>query len=77
MDQVKDYIASYRYYGSYHSGDKKAVFLVKNKLVLVARKGDRIDGKYLIDDIQDDFIRIKALELNQTIDIHLGEFNDD
>lgn len=77
MGQVKDYIASYRYYGSYHSGGKKAVFLSKNKLVLVARTGDRLDGKYLIDDIQDDFIRIKALELNETIDIHIGEFNDD
>ncbi len=77
MDQVKDYIASYRYYGSYHSGDKKAVFLAKNKLVLVARTGDRLDGKYLIDDIQDDFIRIKALELNETLYIHIREFNDE
>jgi len=77
MGQVKDYIASYRYYGSYRSGGKKAVFLAKDKLVLVAGIGDRIDGKYLIDEIQDDFIRIKALELNETIDIHIGEFNDD
>lgn len=77
MGQVRDYITSYRYYGSYRRGDKKAVFLAKDKLVLVAGKGDRIDGKYLIDEIQDDFIRIKALKLNKTIDIHILEFNDD
>jgi hypothetical protein len=77
IGEFKDYIASYRFYGSYNSEGKKAVFLAKNKLVLVARIGDRLDGKYLIDDIQDDFIRIKALELNETIDVHLGEFNDD
>ncbi len=74
---VKEYIASYRYYGSYDRAGEKAVFLAKNKLVLVARTGDRIDGKYEIDDIQDDFIRIKALDLNKTIDINIGEFYDD
>ncbi len=74
---VKEYIASYRFYGSYERAGKKAIFLAKNKLVLVARTGDRIDGKYLIDDIQDDFIRIKVLDLNKTIDINIREFNDD
>ncbi len=74
---VKEYLASYKFYGSYDSAGKKAVFLAKNKLVLVARKGDRIDGKYEIEDIQEDFIRIKAVDLNQTMDIKIGEFNDD
>jgi hypothetical protein len=74
---IKEYIASYKFYGSYDSAGKKAVFLAKNKLVLVARTGDRIDGKYEIEDIQDDFIRIKATDLNQTIDINIREFNDD
>ena len=74
---VKEYIASYKFYGSYDSAGKKAIFLAKNKLVLVARTGDRIDGKYEIVDIQEDFIRIKAVDLNQTIEIKIREFNDD
>jgi hypothetical protein len=77
LGAVKEYIASYKFYGTYTSGEQKAVFLAKDKLVLVARTGDRIDGKYLIEDIQDDFIRIKALELNETIDINIREFSDD
>lgn len=77
LGEIKEYIASYKFYGTYTSGEQKAVFLAKNKLVLVARTGDRIDGKYEIDDIQEDFIRIKALELNETIDINIREFNND
>jgi hypothetical protein len=77
IGEIKEYIASYKFYGAYTSGEKKAVFLGKNKLVLVARTGDRIDGKYEIDDIQEELIRIKALELNETIDINIREFNND
>jgi len=77
LGEIKEYIASYKFYGAYTSGAQKAVFLAKNKLVLVGRTGDRIDGKYEIADIQENFIRIKALELKETIDINIREFNND
>ena len=77
VSEIKEYIASYRLYGIYKSKDTKAVFLEKDKLVLVARIGDRLDGKYLIDDIQDDYITIKALDLNETIHLDMREFNDE
>jgi len=75
--EAKEYIASYRFYGAYKSEGKKAVFLSKNKLVLVARIGDRLDGKYLIEDIQDNYVKIKALELNETIHLDMREFNNE
>ena len=75
--EAKEYIASYTLYGTYKSEDTKAVFLAKNKLVLVARTGDRLDGKYLIDDIQDNYIRIKALDLNEIIHLDMREFNNE
>jgi hypothetical protein len=75
--EAREYIASYALYGTYKSKDKKAVFLSKNKLVLVARIGDRLDGKYLIEDIQDNYIKIKALDLNETIHLDMREFNND
>ena len=75
--EAREYIASYKLYGTYKSKDTKAVFLAKNKLVLVARTGDRLDGKYLIDDIQDNYIKIKALELNETIHLDMREFNNE
>lgn len=77
LGKIIDHITSYKFYGTYTSGKQKAVFLAKKKLVLVARTGDRIDGKYQIEDIQDDFIRIKALELNETMDINIREFNNE
>ena len=45
--------------------------------MLVAKIGDRLDGKYLIDDIQDNSIKIKALELNETIHLDMREFNNE
>ncbi|MDA3915446.1 MAG: hypothetical protein PF690_00530 [Deltaproteobacteria bacterium] len=77
LQEIKEYITSYRVYGIYKSENTKAIFLAKNKLVLVAQTGDRLDGKYLIDDIQDNYIKIKALEFNETIRLDMREFNNE
>ena len=77
IQEIKEYISSYMLYGTYKSENTKAVFLSKDKLVLVAKKGDRLDGKYLIDDIQDNYIKITALELNETIHLDMREFNNE
>ena len=74
---IKEYITSYTLYGTYKTKNKKAVFLAKNKLVLVAGIGDRLDGKYQIDEIQDNYIQIKALDLNETIYLDMREFNNE
>ncbi len=74
---IKKYITSYRLYGSYEIDNKRAVFLGKDKLVLVAKTGDRLDGKYLISDIQENFIKIKVLDLNETIHLDMREFNNE
>ncbi|MCK5542486.1 MAG: hypothetical protein KAI40_07310 [Desulfobacterales bacterium] len=70
-------LLSYKFYGTYKSQGTRAIFLVKDKLVLVARVGDRIDGKYLIEELQDNYIRLKALDLNETIHIDMREFNNE
>jgi len=75
LQAIKEYISSYRVYGIYKSENTKAIFLAKNNLVLVAQIGDLFDGKYLIDDIQDNYIRIKILEFNETIHLDMREFN--
>ena len=77
VQEIKEYLCSYRVYGTYKSENTKAVFLSKNKLVLCAKIGDRLDGKYLIEDIQDNYIRIKALALNETIHLDMREFNNE
>ena len=77
VQEIREYLASYRVYGTYKSENTKAVFLSKNKLVLCAKIGDRLDGKYLIEDIQDNYIKIKALALNETIHLDMREFNNE
>lgn len=77
LSDAKEYLASYRYYGTFESKGITSVFLAKDKMVLVARTGDRLDGKYLIEEIRENHIRIKALDLNETIQLDIGEFNDE
>jgi regulatory protein YycI of two-component signal transduction system YycFG len=77
LSEAKAYLASYKIEGTYESENVKAVFLSKEKLVLVLKAGDRLDGKYLIEDIQKDRVRIKALDLNETINLDLGELNNE
>ncbi len=76
VKKVVDYITSFTFLGHYESGGRKAVFLSRNKLVLVARVGDRINGKYLIEQITDDKIKIKALDINETIHLDIKQFKD-
>ena len=75
--EARKAITSYELYGTFKEGGKKAVFLSKDKLVLVARTGDRLEGKYLIQDIQDTYITFKTLEMNQTLRLDMREFKDE
>ena len=77
LEEVRNYLTSYRIYGGFEGEQEKAVFMAKNKLVLVAREGDRLDGKYLIEDIGDTHIRITALDLNRTLHLNLRDFNNE
>ena len=77
VSKISKDLLSYRFCGTYKSEGRRSVFLVRNKQVLVASTGDRIYGKYLIEEIQDNYIRIKALDLNETIHIDMREFNNE
>ena len=75
--KISKALLSYKFYGTYKSQGTRAIFLVKDKLVLVASVGDRIEGKYLIEELQDNYIRLKALDLNETIHIDMREVNNE
>ncbi|MFK5952279.1 MAG: hypothetical protein QM498_04415 [Desulfobacterium sp.] len=79
LDRLKktvDYLLSFTFLGGFQSGEEKAIFLSRNNLVLVARIGDRINGKYLIEAIEEDSITIKALDINETLHLEMRLFND-
>lgn len=75
--EAKGRLTEYQFYGSYEVGGTRAVFLGKNKMVVVARAGDRIEGKYLINKIEANEIKIKALDINKTFRIDVEEFRND
>lgn len=77
INEARQHITSYTWYGTYRGPDAEAVFLAKNKTVLVARKGDRLEGKYEIEDIQEKFLKVRALDLNETLDLEIREFKND
>ena len=77
VQRAKEHIASFTFLGTYQSGGKRAIFMGKDKLVLVARVGDRIGGNYLLEEITDSSVRIKALDINETIHLDIREFNNE
>lgn len=60
--------------GLYASGRDRAVFFQRNKQTLVVRKGDRIDGKYLVTEITADAITLEAEHLKEKVHIDLKPF---
>ncbi len=74
---AKEHISSFTFLGTYKSEGKRAIFMGKDKLVLVVRAGDRIDGNYLVEEITDVSIRIKALDINETIHLDIRDFNNE
>jgi len=79
LDRLKktvNYLLSFTFLGKFQRGEEKAIFLSRNNLVLVARIGDRINGKYLIEAIEEDSITIKALDINETLHLEMRLFND-
>ena len=76
LKKTVDYLLSFTFMGGFQRGKEKAVFLSRGNQVLVARTGDRINGKYLITAIDENSITIRALDINETIHLDMREFND-
>ena len=60
--------------GIYTRGDEPVIFFQRGKQTLVVREGDRIDGKYLVEEITLDAITLRAEHLNDTVHIDLTRF---
>ena len=69
---VKRGLASLIAFGMYESGDEKIVFLERGKEVLLVRKGDRIDGKYLVEKITDQRVILKAGQIKEPVFIDIS-----
>jgi hypothetical protein len=61
----------FQVFGNLQRGQEKAIFLQRGKQVLVVRKGDRIDGRYLIEDLAEDSITVSAEGLESPVEVPL------
>ncbi|UCD32216.1 MAG: hypothetical protein JSW04_06685 [Desulfobacterales bacterium] len=66
-------LSRFNVFGMFESKDEKIVFLERGKEVLVVRKGDRIDGKYFVENITDETVTLKSRQLDEPLYIIVGE----
>jgi len=60
--------------GVYSSGADRAIFFQRDKQSIIARKGDRLDGKYLVEEITADEVVFKADQVEERVRLSLVPF---
>ena len=73
LESANQDLSRFSVFGMYESGDEKMVFLERGKEVLVVRKGDRIDGKYMVENITDKMVTLKSKQVDEPLYIVVGE----
>ncbi|MBW2741054.1 MAG: hypothetical protein JRE64_19920 [Deltaproteobacteria bacterium] len=73
VEKIKKELSKFRIFGSHESGDGIVLFLERGKQIIVIRKGDRIDGKYLVEKITKQLVTISADNIDEKLHIDLGE----
>ena len=73
--KVKKDLSLFRSFGYLEeSNGERFLFLEKGKRIMVIRKGDRIDGKYIVKDITEKKLTLTAISINEDVHIDLGGF---
>jgi hypothetical protein len=71
--QVEDDLSQFKSFGYLETDGERTLFLERGKQIMVIRKGDRIDGKYIVKDITQKELTLTALSINEDIHIDLSE----
>jgi hypothetical protein len=72
--QVKQELSQFRIFGFFKSRGELALFMERGKEILIVRKGDRIDGVYLVEEITPQVLTIRAENIDEAVHIDLGGF---
>ena len=70
---IEEHFESFKIFGSYRRGETIYLFLVRGKQVLIVTRGDSIDGKYNITDLDEKSATISAQELSTPLKISFDE----
>ncbi len=72
--QIKEELSQLRVFGFYKEEKELALFFEKGNNIMIVRKGDRIDGKYFVENITKDSIFLRAENIDEAIHIDLEKF---
>jgi len=67
VENVKADLRQFKVFGFLENSGDTAIFMERGPEILVLRKGDKIDGKYLVDSISRKVITLKAENVNELI----------
>jgi hypothetical protein len=73
-EQVSRDLGNIRVFGAYSRGGEKGLFLERGKEILIIHEGDRIDGKYLVKEITEKSVTLRAEFINEDVRIDLSDF---
>jgi hypothetical protein len=72
-DQIKDDLSAFRSFGYAERGGQKTLFIEKGKQIMLIRKGDRIEGKYIVKDITQNELTLLVIASNEIVHIDLSQ----
>jgi hypothetical protein len=72
-NQIEDDLSSFRSFGYMESNGERLLFLERGKQIMVVRKGDRIEGKYLVKDITKEELTLTVISNNESVHIDLSQ----
>jgi hypothetical protein len=69
---VEDDLSSFRSFGYMERGGERILFIEKGKQIILVRKGDRIEGKYLVKEITKNELTLTVIPGNESVHIDLS-----
>ena len=72
--QVQQELSHFKTFGFLELNNEKALFLERGKDIFIIRKGDRIDGKYLVKKISESMLTLRAEEIDEDVHIDISKF---
>jgi hypothetical protein len=74
IQDAMEEISAYKIFGKIEEENRTSVFFFKDNRIIIAGKGDFLEEKYRIDEIEKTHITIMALHLNESIHLDTSEF---
>jgi len=72
-NSIEDDLSSFRTFGYMETGKERILFLEKGEQIILIRKGDRIEGKYLVEDITKNELSLRVISNNEKVHIDLSD----